>query len=164
MGGYLAAVYALAYPEDLSKLLLLSPVGIPEKPDSFTNENVVNGFQSVKARFGARMALNLWQKNYTPFGIMRKTGSFGTKFMLNYYLKNRMASISDPLEYSEMKAYLHQIFLRPPSGEYALNALLEPGAFARSPLINRLPFLEVPVAFFYGELDWMDASSAVIMQ
>ena len=67
LGGYIAAVYALRYPEDLEKLLLLSPVGIPEKPDDFTTENVVKRFDSVKGRIGARMVLKLWERNYTPF-------------------------------------------------------------------------------------------------
>jgi len=30
-GGYIATVFALRYPENISKLLLLSPVGVPEK-------------------------------------------------------------------------------------------------------------------------------------
>lgn len=62
-----------------------------------------------------------------------------------------------------MKAYLHQIFLRPASGEYALNSILSVGSWARSPLVDRLPAIEVPVSFFYGEVDWMDASPALIM-
>lgn len=42
------------------------------------------------------------------------------------------------------------------SGEYALRHILEPFAFARSPLESRLSGLSVPVTFIYGESDWMD--------
>jgi len=38
LGGYVSSVYAMRYPEDLIQLVLLSPVGIPEKPDTFTHE------------------------------------------------------------------------------------------------------------------------------
>ena len=34
MGGYVSTCYALRYPEEIHKLLLLSPVGVPEKPES----------------------------------------------------------------------------------------------------------------------------------
>jgi cardiolipin-specific phospholipase len=33
MGGYISTCYALRYPEDIEKLLLLSPVGVPELPE-----------------------------------------------------------------------------------------------------------------------------------
>ena len=40
LGGYVSSVYALRHPDDLIKLILLSPVGLPEKPDDFTHEEV----------------------------------------------------------------------------------------------------------------------------
>ena len=53
--------------------------------------------------------------------------------------------------------------MRPASGEYALNTLLLPGSWAKNPLIHRLPALLVPVAFFFGEQDWMDPYPAMYM-
>lgn len=35
LGGFLSACYALKYPERVEKLILVSPVGLPEKPDDF---------------------------------------------------------------------------------------------------------------------------------
>lgn len=35
LGGYVSAVYAMRYPEEIQKLMLLSPVGVPEKPQDF---------------------------------------------------------------------------------------------------------------------------------
>ena len=74
-----------------------------------------------------------------------------------------MKSITHPEELTDMKAYLHQIFLRPASGEYALNTILSPGSWAKNPLINRLPSLEVPVSFYYGAKDWMDPVPAMFL-
>ncbi|KAF2187945.1 alpha/beta-hydrolase [Zopfia rhizophila CBS 207.26] len=38
LGGYLAVAYALKYPGHLKKLILASPVGIPEDPDAVSEE------------------------------------------------------------------------------------------------------------------------------
>jgi cardiolipin-specific phospholipase len=35
LGGYLSACYAMKYPERVEKLVLVSPVGLPEKPADF---------------------------------------------------------------------------------------------------------------------------------
>ena len=48
MGGYVSAVYALQFPEDVIKLILLSPVGLPESPDTFSHDEVAARFDSKK--------------------------------------------------------------------------------------------------------------------
>lgn len=40
LGGYLVTVFALRYPERIIQLILLSPVGIPEKPSTFNTDEV----------------------------------------------------------------------------------------------------------------------------
>lgn len=46
------------------------------------------------------------------------------------------------------------------SGEFALAAILAPGAYARKPLFQRLAKLTMPTVFIYGEVDWMDYKAA----
>jgi len=53
--------------------------------------------------------------------------------------------------------------MREGSGEYALNVLLEPKTWARNPLELRLPELQVPLTFLYGDRDWMDSTVAKIL-
>ena len=51
----------------------------------------------------------------------------------------------------------------PSSGERAVTALLQPGAFAKDPLgPHRIPALhpDLPLAFVYGATDWMDIEAA----
>ena len=36
MGGFFSMCYTLKYPQHVQKLLLISPVGIPEKPEDFS--------------------------------------------------------------------------------------------------------------------------------
>lgn len=53
--------------------------------------------------------------------------------------------------------------MRPASGEYALNSILQVGAWAKKPLVDRLPCLETEVSFFYGTRDWMSPESAFLL-
>lgn len=163
LGGYVSSVYALHYPYDIEKLLLLSPVGIPERPDNFSHQEVADRFDARTDKIGAKMLLHFWEKGYTPFAPLRATGSLGAKAFLKFYASRRLKTITDEEELSEMKTYMHQIFMRPASGEYALNTLLLPGSWAKNPLIHRLPALTISVAFFFGEHDWMDPYPAMYM-
>lgn len=51
--------------------------------------------------------------------------------------------------------YMYTVSKPPASGEYAINHILEPGAWARRPLETRLTDLTIPVTFLYGDKDWM---------
>jgi cardiolipin-specific phospholipase len=70
-----------------------------------------------------------------------------------------MPKIRDPEELEDLKNYLHQIFLRPASGEYALNTILSVGSWARKPLCKRITELKIGMTFLYGDIDWMDPTS-----
>lgn len=56
--------------------------------------------------------------------------------------------------------YWYQISVDYGCGEYALAALLSPGAWAREPLHEKLPKITMPTIFVYGENDWMDRKHA----
>lgn len=59
-----------------------------------------------------------------------------------------------------MLDYMHQIFMREGSTEYAIFICFKLGMFAHNPLEteDRLgnPELPIPVSFYYGDVDWMD--------
>jgi len=59
-----------------------------------------------------------------------------------------------------MLNYMHQIFMRDGSSEYAIFICFEIGMYAKNPLEaeSRLanPDLPIPISFFYGSHDWMD--------
>lgn len=42
LGGYLSTQYVLKHPENITKLILISSVGIQKKPEDFSFERVVN--------------------------------------------------------------------------------------------------------------------------
>jgi len=198
----MATAYALKYPGRLNKLILASPVGIPEDPyainaempgpemsglqNEFTEdqEDIVNG-KADKAKAAAKeppkrpfpkWLTYLWDANVSPFGIVRWAGPFGPR-LVSGWTSRRFANL--PAEESQaLHDYSYALFRQRGSGEYALAHLLAPGAFARSPLINRIagvgrqplptngtsrlatPTLKketgLPVILMYGEHDWMD--------
>ena len=92
-GGYISTVFTLRYPEVVERLLLLSPVGIPERPAEFNPENIVKSFNKFYQRWGAKVILNLWDKSFTPFNVLRIGGSVGTSTFLSIYMKIKMGKI-----------------------------------------------------------------------
>ncbi|AEO60696.1 hypothetical protein MYCTH_2310203 [Thermothelomyces thermophilus ATCC 42464] len=209
LGGYLAVSYALKYPGRLNKLILASPVGVPEDPwaidssmpepqestlaNEFTQdqESIVKG---EPARVRAPAADNkstttiaappkrpipswlvwLWDANVSPFSIVRMAGPLGPRFVSGWTF--RRFNHLPPAEKDALHMYSYSLFRQRGSGEYALPYLLAPGAYARSPLINRIqdvgrqvlrpatdttPAVRetgIPVVFMYGENDWMDVA------
>ena len=74
LGGYLAAVYALRYPERVQKLILVSPAGVPAKPA----EEALPATTPTRSRSMLfSLAGFLWGQNVTPQGILRTMGRFG---------------------------------------------------------------------------------------
>lgn len=63
-------------------------------------------------------------------------------------------------ERETLARYFYHISSHTGSGEYALAALLAPGAWAREPLHSRLALLTMPTTFIYGGHDWMDKRHA----
>ncbi|KAJ2090998.1 hypothetical protein IW138_002192 [Coemansia sp. RSA 986] len=184
-GGYMSTMYALKYPEHVEKLVLLSPIGFPEPPPDY-EEKLRRGYGPARNRKPAtvkdstpeyestdakpeepaepsrarllmfRAAIGLWERNYTPQGVVRSAGPFGRR-LINWYV-SRFTWLTDA-QRNSLSEYAHQISTLPGSSEYALGDILRPGAFARLPLINRIDKIAVPTVFMYGENDWVDHAS-----
>ena len=153
MGGQIAARYALAFPERVEKLVLVSPAGMAARPDSAP---------ALNSSYGYRFISWAWEKGATPHGVMRTLGPFAESWS-STYAQRRFATAEAPgaagLSEPEKKAlgsYIHHTLAGKGCGEFALPLLLAPGAHAREPLVPDLARLKMPVAFIYGERDWMD--------
>lgn len=66
LGGYLSTCYALKHPEDIRRVVLLSPVGLPERPDQQLRKS-----SSVTRRIGIWALRKLWDSNVSPQAIVR---------------------------------------------------------------------------------------------
>lgn len=156
LGGYLSTLYAIKYPEKVKKLILLSPVGIPER----TGENI-----SVTGHEFPKWFSSVWNSSYTPQWFIRSMGPMGPRFVKGY--TTRRFPYLDPKEGQAFCDYLYHISAAPGSGEYALSSILSPGAWARLPLKPKFSSLKVPTTFICifllildGEEDWMDFQNA----
>ncbi|KAG0205418.1 hypothetical protein BGX28_002989 [Mortierella sp. GBA30] len=181
LGGYLSTAYALKYPERVEKLILVSPVGIPENPeaqmaplpqppsqesqsDSENTPQVARSSQEGAPRtpppstLFRRLAMGAWERNITPQSIMRFTGPFGPS-LVAAYTSRRFQHLEDD-EQRDLNNYIYHISSKSGSGEYALATILAPGAFARWPLMDRLKDINMPTVFIYGDVDWMDYRAA----
>ncbi|KAL0083007.1 Alpha/Beta hydrolase protein [Phycomyces blakesleeanus] len=112
----------------------------------------------IQARKMPGWAVYLWNKNITPMSLVRFGGPLGAT-LVNSYTSRRFAHLETEERHC-LYDYLYNITSSTGSGEYALAAVLAPGAYARKPLFHRLANLQMPVVFIYGEHDWMDYKAA----
>jgi cardiolipin-specific phospholipase len=152
LGGYLVARYALdpTYGASLhsnnnmhNKIILVSPVGFPDKP--------TNLLPSAQLPTAIRLLDALWSANITPQQLIRIMGATRGRKAVHRALAGRIPHLvgtttsnnndddDDTLEI--LANYLFHITAAHPSGEFAINSLLEPGispdmagVFAREPL------------------------------
>ncbi|KAL1648508.1 hypothetical protein SLS58_002263 [Diplodia intermedia] len=163
MGGYMATAYALKYPNSLEKLILVSPVGIPEDPSAIKSEipelpanplrdqNIAldssadispSSVQQTDdnnrkpLRQTPKWLVHLWEANISPFSIIRMAGPLGPRLTSGW--TSRVFSHLPQNEALALHDYSYSLFRQRGSGEYALAHILAPGAFARDPLINRI--------------------------
>ena len=159
LGGYMAVAYALKYPGHLNKLILASPVGIPEDPyavsasmpepsdSTMANEFTQDQSEATKPNGSKadtepprrplpKWLTYLWDANISPFTFVRWAGPLGPR-LISGWTSRRFAHL-EPAESQALHDYSYSLFRLRGSGEYALAYILAPGAFARSPLIRRI--------------------------
>lgn len=153
LGGYLAALYALKYPQYIEKLVLLSPIGIPLIPQ-FELESSKDDLLAVTGHKIPAWIAHLWSRNITPQWLIRMAGPWGPQ-IVQRYAEQRFHMLPQT-HLKHFKDYLYHISADTASGEYALAAILSPGAWAREPLFNKLSDLTMPTTFIFGDRDWMD--------
>ncbi|KAK0617813.1 Alpha/Beta hydrolase protein [Bombardia bombarda] len=122
----------------------------------------------------------LWDANVSPFSIVRLTGPLGPRFVSGWTSRRFNHLPEDEKE--ALHTYAYSLFRQKGSGEYALPYLLAPGAYARSPVVNRIaevgrqiitPATETtpdvreagfPIVMMYGENDWMDVAGGYLAE
>ena len=90
LGGYLSTEFALKYPQQIKKLILLSPVGIPQRPKNFYLEKIVANQPTLATKLYYRTMGNLWDYNVSIFAVFRSVGYYGTSYLLNDYVQTGM--------------------------------------------------------------------------
>jgi cardiolipin-specific phospholipase len=171
LGGYLAVAYAERHPERVSRLILVSPVGVPHAPSEAAGSARFNRFVTSRPLWqrplfrGARALFGrLWESGASPQQVMRFLGGWAGFKLVEGYAFRRFPTCSEE-ERAAIGNYMYHSSAAPGSGEYALAHILAPGAYAHAPLAERLPALAeraIPIDFIYGEdgKDWMSGMHA----
>jgi len=163
MGGYLSVAYCERYPERVDRLVLLSPVGVPHQSEEDRSKALTAA--SWSRWFFFSFFRQMWSAGSTPGSVMRTLPEGKGRELVEAYIDRRLPAISAPDEKDALSEYLYTNSVLPPSGEYGLQPILNPGAFAKKPTIFRIPNLKVKnVSFLYGAHDWMDEQGGIDVQ
>eukprot|EP01126_Amoeba_proteus_P051145 TRINITY_DN6099_c0_g1_i9.p1 TRINITY_DN6099_c0_g1~~TRINITY_DN6099_c0_g1_i9.p1 ORF type:complete len:196 (-),score=34.29 TRINITY_DN6099_c0_g1_i9:187-774(-) len=146
MGSYLASVYLLNYGNhNCKKLILADPWGVPKQEEEFKP-------RSWKVSFAMTLA-----NNFSPLTILRAAGPYGPSLFTSIRsdLVGKFKDLEDPSVFAH---YLYHVNAQIPAGEDAFANLQQSFAWAREPLIHRLPAISknISVFFVYGDDTWMD--------
>lgn len=146
LGAYISVEWLLTKQETLfDSVVLVSPVGVPERPEQSQRRGL------VAASFSA-----LWRSGVTPQAALRALPSPLARSMCRGYISTRYTANLSDAETELLTEYYLRVSTAPGASERSMATLLEPGAWAKVPLIKRLGGLEGAVAFVYGDRDWMD--------
>ena len=163
MGGYLGVAYAERYPQHVDRLILLSPVGVPEEDpekDPLARPDIPLRFKVLFNTFRY-----LWSRGTTPGSFARSIPQSQARNMIDKYVEGRLPQVTCSNERQLLGDYLFHSAMLPGSGEFSLNRILKPGAYARKPTVSRIPNLAIShVSFVYGQYDWMDCSGGLEVQ
>jgi cardiolipin-specific phospholipase len=164
MGGYMSVAYCERYPERVERLLLLSPVGVPDEKDPSVQERIEYYQSSWRSRTFLGVFRTIFEMT-TVGTILRTVPEKQSYEMAHSYVQRRLPEISDPVESSTVADYLYYNSILPGSGEFFIHNVLTSRVLAKKPLISRIPNLKVKnVTFMYGTTDWMDLSGGLNTQ
>lgn len=151
-GGMVAGAFALKNPSRLDRLVLVSPVGLPDLREEGRPEL---SRLPVWGRALVHTARKLWTWGATPQSVVRLAGPYGPK-LVNRYVTRRF---TDGVHKDSVKDYMYHLSAKRSTSETAITRMLAPGIYAHDPLGPRLRHLQVPTVFIYGSHDWMDQSA-----
>ena len=169
-GGFIASRYALHYPQNLEKLIFLSPfaseITCQEHFDDFEERiNSSNWF----ARQFIKFAFWMFRNNTSPFGAARKAGRLLGGYAIKRSIRRRLDKVPEE-EYPALLDYMHQIIMSDGSSEYAFNKMFPNFMITDKAIANNLEkykedgigkvikFICLDYWFFYGSYDWMDTN------
>ncbi|XP_075216908.1 pummelig isoform X2 [Lycorma delicatula] len=152
MGGFLAASYAIEYPERVNHLILADPWGFPERPkDVVLKQNIP---------FVVRAIAYVMQP-FNPFWAIRAAGPWGQALierMRPDLVRKFSPVLEDP---SVVSQYIFQCNAQSPTGEGAFHTMMSGMGWAKNPMLKRIHLLNttVPITLLYGGRSWIDNSA-----
>ena len=73
---------------------MLSPAGAPEKPADFDiNKMKFGKSEKTPSKLGVYVMTKVWNKKWSPFGVMRTAPKFISKKIIKSFLNRRMKNL-----------------------------------------------------------------------
>ena len=164
-GGFVCGHYALKYPQYVIKLLMLSPIGVRYDPEweKLTKKERLEKVNERYSKPGGPpawiryFAPSLWDRMITPMWLGKYIGQNQTLRLIRAYVNNRQ-NHNNPDQADDVVTYMYQFFMLHGTTEYALMICFELGLYCKlTPLghPSKLPTLQIPITFIYGDKDWV---------
>ncbi|XP_029835955.2 (Lyso)-N-acylphosphatidylethanolamine lipase isoform X1 [Ixodes scapularis] len=157
MGGFLAASYALRFPERVAHLVLADPWGFPERrvpsPKALQLPTWVRAVSTLLSPFNPLVALRV-AGPWGPLLVEKIRADIGKKY--EHIVQDSEA----------VPRYIYHCNAQFPSGESAFKAMMTQYGWARHPMVNRIAELHVgvPMTFIYGSKSWVDKQPGIQVQ
>jgi pimeloyl-ACP methyl ester carboxylesterase len=151
-GGFIASCFAIAHPDQIESLILVSTVGIASEPVLTTLS--ASKYQGWLAQGFFNFMSFFWERKFVSPGKMMSLSGPASKSVLDSYIHKFLKHAGEHIRKCFVK-YIEMINLLPPSGELALTVLFKPGVWAETPLSQRLKELAAPILFIRGSNDWV---------
>ncbi|KAI6652747.1 1-acylglycerol-3-phosphate O-acyltransferase ABHD5 [Oopsacas minuta] len=171
-GGYLSTWYAMRYPDNIAKLILVEPWGYPpysarqdvtekrnsERPQWYPRRGTFK-YKLYRFLFGM---ITRYLKYFLPFSFVRLGFGIGKPLFMRFR-KDLIESYEDMIDADTLGDYFLHLNGQYPSGEEAFTRLHIPFGYCRQPLfpesIKRMDPI-ITMEFIYGDLSWMSPQPA----
>ena len=88
-GGYISSEFSLRYPNRVSKLILLSPAGIPDQPKNQPSiQEMIEQEPTRKGKLMVKIQGKMVDKNVSPISILRTVGKKGRDKIITSWMRN----------------------------------------------------------------------------
>lgn len=146
----------LSDPSRFHTLTLLSPLGMPRHNG---RDRTVRDIPGIHRKY-TRLADAMWRRGVTPMSLVRRLPERTGRAVCRCLIIPCVPRIDDG---NTLFDYVYHLARAPSSAERGMCTLMYPGAWARIPLVDRLPLLDVPVSFFYGDSDRVYVENAELV-
>lgn len=157
LGGFIAAAYAIKYPEHVAHLILCDPWGFPERPISVSHRYHLPTWVKFVAAF---------LRPFNPLASLRAVGPAGPILLkkIRSDLRRKFSSVIEDEE--AIPNYLYHCNAQTPSGETAFKAMTAEFGWAKHPMICRIVNLrsDIPITFINGSKSWIDQQTGILIK
>ncbi|GBM45398.1 Protein ABHD4 [Araneus ventricosus] len=147
-GGYIAASYALHYPERVTLLILVDPWGLPEKPISHLHRYDLDSWVKF---------LDSFLQGFNFLASVRAAGPIGP-YLVRHFRSDLLRKYGRYGNPHCILEYIYHCNVQHPSGEAAFKSMTDKSGWAKYPMMYRLNSLDwkIPITLVYGSRSWIN--------